>query len=613
MEQPQINLINSPGYMQMAPAYMRSPGIPHVGHMNPGLAFNLNPKVLNSQSTLYVGNLHPELKEMELFSLFSQFGKISSVRIMKNTYTGESRCFGFVTFEKIEEAKIAQEKLNNLEYMMREIRVYFKKNIKVINLDKNFVIKNLDKSVSSRQLAEEVSKFGNVISCFVKKEEINGRLESLGYGYVQFDDDANTAKFVEEFGQTKLNDKEILVEAFIPSNKRERPEDKNLYLKQFPSSWDKACVENFVDRELGSVGAIVSKGVFSDTKLSKLYAFVAFENAEDAKNVFDKFNNKVLNEGEEPLYISFAQSKAKRRHLLMKERISTQNETNMYVKSLKPEVTKEQILAVFSKYGKITSICLKDWQPSNKLPLVNPEEPVEVKKLKFGFVNYEKSEDAVKLFTSYKPDKELRELVDIENEASNFIFFAQTKKQRDQYLRMHRHNVMEYQIMKMSQMQGMRGQPYKQHRPKIPYNKRAMNEAPILNMPNALQSSLSIAQPITSFTNPTPSMSFNTAKLTISQDIERCKNAKSAADIIKSRKQEFINLSLDEKKNILGNLMYERVKSKHTKEPELIPKITGMLIDFDVLDLDEIIEIIGDDDLLIERIDEAIDVLVESG
>ncbi len=610
MEQPHINLMNAPGYMPMAPGYMGVPTIPPMGPMNPGMAFNFAPKVLNSPSTLYVGNLHPELKEIELFSLFNQFGKITGVRIMKNTYTGESRLFGFVTFDKVEDAKLAQEKLNNSEFMMREIRVYFKKNLKQINHDKNFVIKNLDKSVSSRQLAEEVSKFGNVISCFVKKEEIEGKLESLGYGYVQFDDDANTAAFISNFNGITLNGKEVLVEAFVPLNKRERPENKNLYLKQFPSSWETANVDEFIDKQLGAIGTIVSKGSFMDRRLNKPYAFVAFENADDAKKVIETYNEKVLVEGDQPLYVGYAQSKAKRRYLLNKERMNALNETNMYVKSIRPEVTKEQIEQVFSKYGKITSVCLKDWQPSNKNPNPAEPEPVESKKLKFGFVNYERSEDALRLYTGYKMDKDLRELVDVQTEHQNFIFFAQSKKQREQYIRMQRSNFLGYQMMRMGQIPGMKN-PNFRPKQKMPYPKKGM-VPPINMMPDALQSSLSIPQPIPSMMT-TPAPSFTNTKLSISQEIDKCKNVKLTADIIKSRRPEFDALNTEEKKNILGNLMYERVKSKHEGEPEQLPKITGMLIDLEVLDLDEILEIIGNDDVLAERIEEAIEVLVDSG
>lgn len=611
MEQPQLNLMNAPGYMPMAPGYMGTPAMPPMAPMNPRMAVNFNPKALNTQSTLYVGNLHPQVKEMELFSLFTAYGQVNSVRIMKNTYTGESRCFGFVTFDKVEEAKTAQEILNNSPYMLREIRVYFKKNFKEVNPDKNFVIKNLDKAISSKQLAEEASKFGNVISCFVRKEEVDGELESLGYGYVQFEDSANTDQFLKEFNGKILNNKEVLVEKFIPSSKRERPENKNLYLKQFPSTWDQATIEEFIDKQLGELGTISSKGVFIDKKLNKFYAFVAFENTEDAKKAVEMYNNKSFIEGEDPLYVGHAQTKAKRRYLLAKERNYQLNQTNMYVKSIKPEVTKEQLEQVFSNYGKITSICLKEWQPSNKPVQQNADEQAEPKKLKFGFINFEDPASATKLLTSYKTNSEIRDLVDIENEHQQFIFYAQTKKQREQYMRMQRNNMMGFQMFRMNTMQNNMRNPNFKPRQKPHYPKKGMTP-PISMMPNALQSSLSVPQPMQSMLS-TPSTSFNTVKLSISQEIDRCKNVQQTAEIIKTKRGEFDALSTEEKKNILGNIMYERVKSKHTREAELLPKITGMLIDLDVLDLDEILDIISNDDVLAERIEEACEVLEDSG
>ena len=38
--------------------------------------------------------------------------------------------------------------------------------------------------ISQRQLEDECSKFGNIISCYIKKVEKNGELVSLGYGYI---------------------------------------------------------------------------------------------------------------------------------------------------------------------------------------------------------------------------------------------------------------------------------------------------------------------------------------------------------------------------------------------------------------------------------------------
>ena len=69
--------------------------------------------------------------------------------------------------------------------------------------------------------------------------------------------------------------------------------------------------------------------------------------------------------------------------------------------------------------------------------------------------------------------------------------------------------------------------------------------------------------------------------------------------------------SHDEQKNILGNMMYQKVNEINTAAPDLVPKITGMLIDLEVLGLPEIIEILENKELLYERMQEAIKIIEE--
>merc|ERR1712226_1407789 len=63
-----------------------------------------------------------------------------------------------------------------------------------------------------------------------------------------------------------------------------------------------------------------------------------------------------------------------------------------------------------------------------------------------------------------------------------------------------------------------------------------------------------------------------------------------------------------EKKNILGNLMYPLVE-ENVSNPEHVPKITGMLIDLEVLRANEIVEIMENQEALKDRIDEAIGII----
>lgn len=127
--------------------------------------------------------------------------------------------------------------MNGYVYCKRELRVYFKKNVRQFPAEANYVIKNLDKSITSRQLNEECKKFGNIISCFVKIEEINNNFESLGYGYVQFEKKEDGENFFNEMHDKELCNKKISIEKFVPYRQREH-HNTNVYVKQFPDDWD---------------------------------------------------------------------------------------------------------------------------------------------------------------------------------------------------------------------------------------------------------------------------------------------------------------------------------------------------------------------------------------
>jgi len=67
------------------------------------------------ENKLYVGNLPYKITEDELNELFSQAGSVSSVNIIKDRDSRESKGFGFVEMSSAEEAKKAIEMLDNSE------------------------------------------------------------------------------------------------------------------------------------------------------------------------------------------------------------------------------------------------------------------------------------------------------------------------------------------------------------------------------------------------------------------------------------------------------------------------------------------------------------------
>lgn len=72
---------------------------------------------------IYVGNLSPQVKEEDLQSLFSEFGQVSSVKIISDMFSGESRGFAFVEMRDKAAAQKAIEALNTKEVKGKKITV----------------------------------------------------------------------------------------------------------------------------------------------------------------------------------------------------------------------------------------------------------------------------------------------------------------------------------------------------------------------------------------------------------------------------------------------------------------------------------------------------------
>ncbi len=56
---------------------------------------------------IYVGNLSREVTEEDLREAFEAFGKVTSVTVIKDKFSGESRGFGFVEMPAKAEAQSA--------------------------------------------------------------------------------------------------------------------------------------------------------------------------------------------------------------------------------------------------------------------------------------------------------------------------------------------------------------------------------------------------------------------------------------------------------------------------------------------------------------------------
>ena len=64
---------------------------------------------------IYVGNLAKDVKDEELQDLFSKYGKVDNVKIIRDLYSQASKGFGFVEMPGKAEAEKALAELNSFE------------------------------------------------------------------------------------------------------------------------------------------------------------------------------------------------------------------------------------------------------------------------------------------------------------------------------------------------------------------------------------------------------------------------------------------------------------------------------------------------------------------
>ena len=72
---------------------------------------------------IFVSNISFKVREQALSELFSQYGEVTSVRIIKDKETKRSRGFGFVEMASESDGQKAIDALNGVEHYERSIVV----------------------------------------------------------------------------------------------------------------------------------------------------------------------------------------------------------------------------------------------------------------------------------------------------------------------------------------------------------------------------------------------------------------------------------------------------------------------------------------------------------
>ncbi|NXT48465.1 EPAB protein, partial [Pluvianellus socialis] len=185
-------------------------------------------------TNVYIKNFGDDMDDDRLREIFSKFGKTLSVKVMMDN-TGRSKGFGFVNFEKHEEAQKARgfpslcwqavTDMNGKEINGRMVYVgraqkrlerqsELKRKFEQIKQERvsryqgvNLYVKNLDDGIDDERLRKEFSPYGTITSAKVMTE--GGH--SKGFGFVCFSSPEEATKAVTEMNGRIVSTKPLYV------------------------------------------------------------------------------------------------------------------------------------------------------------------------------------------------------------------------------------------------------------------------------------------------------------------------------------------------------------------------------------------------------------------
>uniref|UniRef100_A0A2K6NWB4 RRM domain-containing protein n=1 Tax=Rhinopithecus roxellana TaxID=61622 RepID=A0A2K6NWB4_RHIRO len=162
-------------------------------------------------TSVYVKNFGEDMDDETLKDLFGKFGPTLNVKVMTDE-SGKSKGFGFVSFERLEDAQKAVDEMNGKELNGKQIYVgraqkkvkrqtELKRKFEQMKQDGitryhgvNLYVKNLDDGIDDERLRKEFSPFGTITSAKVMME---GGC-SKRFGFVCFSSPEEATKAVTE-------------------------------------------------------------------------------------------------------------------------------------------------------------------------------------------------------------------------------------------------------------------------------------------------------------------------------------------------------------------------------------------------------------------------------
>eukprot|EP00803_Ostreobium_quekettii_P009620 evm.model.scf_1149.2 EVM.evm.TU.scf_1149.2 scf_1149:23061-26682(-) len=309
---------------------------------------------------LFVGDLHPDVTEVELFHLFSDVAKVVSVRVAKDPVTRRSRGYAFVNFQFEDGGEAVQNAIRRYNFFPMHGQ-----KIQVMKFDEtarknpkcNIFIKGIEKDIDKENLHDTFEIFGQVVRARI---ETNHDGSSRGYGYVQYENEEAATEAIKRSNGMLLKGRRISVQKYKPREDRGscRASGTNVYIRNMPT---RVTTEEDLEAIFSKFGDITSSFLPRDNEgRLKGFGFVNFATPASSEIAISEMNGKEIDGAR--LYVAAAQKKAYRQAALSKrfaelkaQRQDAARGRNIYVKNLPATVQDDDLERLFKRFGAITS------------------------------------------------------------------------------------------------------------------------------------------------------------------------------------------------------------------------------------------------------------------
>lgn len=352
------------------------------------------------KSSLYVGDLLPEVTEAVLFDTFNAIGSVVSIRVCRDAITRRSLGYAYVNYHSQADANRAIEQLNYSLIKNQPCRIMWSERDPAQRKAKgnNIFIKNLHKDIDNKTLYDTFSAFGPILSC---KVTVNSDGTSRGFGFVHYETKEAADLAIEKVNGMMILEQQVFVGPFIGKKERDdaletvRANFTNVYVNNLPQEVDddKKLMDMF--STFGEISS-VSLAKEEDGK-SKCFGFINFTDHDAAQKCVDEMNGKELGEDKEGsekkvLFCGRAQKKSERERQLRDkfeamriEQASKYQGVNLFVKNIDDSVDEDRLRKEFESCGTIVSTKIMIDEKGNSRG--------------FGFVCFSAPEEATKAVT----------------------------------------------------------------------------------------------------------------------------------------------------------------------------------------------------------------------